>query len=1325
VNVRWIWWVAVGGCAWVDQEDLDARILEICADDPDAPGCPTDSPTPTDVPTPTGSSTPPPTVDCYLDGDGDGFGAGDPVAREVCGIGEVADGSDCDDAAPLVNPEATEVCGNGIDDDCDGAQPDDSPGFADADGDGFGDASRATDACDTTVAVVATGTDCDDADPDVNPGASDICGNGVDDDCDGAQPDETQGFADDDGDSYGDVTEPRLVCEAGAVVFNADDCDDTDVTIFPGASELCGDGIDQDCSGADTPSVPLFADLDEDGFGDAFDLSGSTGCPDAPAFATNNDDCDDTTDAVRPNAAEVCDNSIDDDCDGATDEAPIWYVDGDGDGDGDEDDPGVSSCTQPPTSSPTNDDCDDTDPTVNGSADEIPGNGVDDDCDGFEDCYEDGDGDGFGSDVLVPSLAGDVSCSSGGVASVSGDCDDGVAAVNPNAIETCDGTDTDCNGTIDDAADQPTWYADADGDTYGANGAGVTQCAAPNPTDVQRDGDCDDAAVDVNPGAPEVCGDGTDQNCDGVDAASTYYLDADGDGQGGATTESTCGTPSPGYIAIGGDCDDDDTNVFEGRTVTPADVADPKDNDCDGFAECFRDADDDGYGAEAALVVDGLDLTCDGVRVSTTADDCNDNVATVNVGGDETAGNNIDEDCDDLRLCFVDGDGDGFAGSSTALTTDPTIDCTASGFGLVANDCDDTLVTVNPAAVEIPNNALDDDCRDGWSCSADNDNDGAVSVSAFANFAAPCAVLPDDCDDNAPDRYPGNTEVCDGVDNDCVDGVPANEADDDGDLVRICDGDCDDEDPTAYTGATEVDGSSTDEDCDGFLSCFVDGDDDGYGTSATGLVSAVDATSCDTTGFSSLATDCDDLEADRNPGFTTELCDGLDNDCDEIVPPNEADDDGDLVRVCAGDCDDTDGTTHPGAVQLCDGIDNTCDGDLAADIGLVHIEAADGGVRFPTSVNHAFEELNPERMVAGETLYVCPADTNGEAWAMQTIDPPSFDIVGVEVDGNVPVIGVDSSGGFHIPLVWSTTSSAPTYRFRSIAIDGGSLAIELDGACVHLDGSGTIETDGVAFRNCVAEDISNVGIPYGGGAVFLGPGTTGRFQDSLFENNRSNDGPGGAVLCDGCTEFYSFQTSYIENFGRQTAGAVTLWDPGPTSKIEIGTFRGNTGVNGAGGMFVDADFSLDGVRFIDNFGRRVGGLHVAGDSTNIAGIDLLFQGNARALGFDGGHALLVDDTARMGMNNAIFRDHVGIPIRVESERSPNGLVMMGTSTINSGTHYAIELAASLTGIRIDVSTTTFGNATDQVRVDTLTPQFYGGLGADFQCNTGGGLPWCF
>jgi hypothetical protein len=126
------------------------------------------------------------------------------------------------------------------------------------------------------------------------------------------------------------------------------------------------------------------------------------------------------------------------------------------------------------------------------------------------------------------------------------DCDDSDPAIFPGAVEWCNGVDDDCDGSVDegDAADATPWYYDADGDGYGSAGSHSWACAPPSGL-VDNGDDCDDGDASTYPGAPEVCGDGLVNDCDGDstpclvsgeldadDGAAMFYGAADGDKAG-------------------------------------------------------------------------------------------------------------------------------------------------------------------------------------------------------------------------------------------------------------------------------------------------------------------------------------------------------------------------------------------------------------------------------------------------------------------------------------------------------------------------------------------------------------------------------------------------------------------------------------------------------------------------------------------------------------------------------------------------------------------------------------------------------------------------
>ena len=112
------------------------------------------------------------------------------------------------------------------------------------------------------------------------------------------------------------------------------------------------------------------------------------------------------------------------------------------------------------------------------------------------------------------------------------------------------------------------------------------------------------------------------------------------------------------------------------------------------------------------------------------------------------------------------------------------------------------------------------------------------------------------------------------------------------------------------------------------------------------LLDSFDLGACDLDedGFTTSAGDCDDGNANSYPG-ATEICDAQDNDCDGAVPSVESDADGDGYLLCADDCDDTSAAFNPGAPDICDdNLDQNCDGadSTSADLDGDGVSSCDG-----------------------------------------------------------------------------------------------------------------------------------------------------------------------------------------------------------------------------------------------------------------------------------------------------------------------------------------------------------------------------------------------
>ena len=338
------------------------------------------------------------------------------------------------------------------------------------------------------------------------------------------------------------------------------------------------------------------------------------------------------------------------------------------------------------------------------------------------------------------------------------------------------------------------------------------------------------------------------------------------------------------------------------------------------------------------------------------------------------------------------------------------------------------------------------------------------------------------------------------------------------------------------TGPCDVDGDGEDADTGACAGSDCDDGDPAVSTGATELCNGLDdncdglipanESDADQDGYLACLDDCDDSDPQTNPG-DAELCDGVDNNCDGVFPANETDNDGDGFDECGGgDCDDGDALVFPGATELCNGTDDDCDGQVPAD------ETDDDGDGFDECADNDCDDADPSQFpgateacnradddcdgslpadeLDGDTdgTTPCEGDCDDTTEAIGPGLAEVCDLADTDCDGSLPADETDDDGDGAVECDGSDCDDADATVF-----DGApELCDGIDNDC-----DGTVDEvedgDGDGVTNCDGDcDDTNAAVFPGADEACDGLDSD---CDGTVPSDEADDDGDGAIECDG------------------------------------------------------------------------------------------------------------------------------------------------------------------------------------------------------------------
>ena len=391
------------------------------------------------------------------------------------------------------------------------------------------------------------------------------------------------------------------------------------------------------------------------------------------------------------------------------------------------------------------------------------------------------------------------------------------------------------------------------------------------------------------------------------------------------------------------------------------------------------------------------------------------------------------------------------------------------------------------------------------------------------------------------------------------------------------------------------------------VGCPSDDDDDTGDDDTAGDDDTTGPVDADGDGYTNT-TDCDDTDPLTFPG-ATEQCDGLDNDCDDAVPEDELDGDG--FSTCDDDCDDGDADANPGEAEICDdGIDNDCDGvdDGCRPMGAISLADADAKLLGEAQDDHAGYSVSTGGDANGDgyddvlvgARYANPGGADSGAAYLQygpfngTIDLASADVSfhGEDAEdyagADVALEGDINADGFNDILIGASgTDEDGAEAGTGYLIHGPAYGtIDLSAAIARFDGN---EGERMGARICSAGDMDGDGYDEVLiGATFADPGGLNSGTAYLYYGPLT--GTFGAGSAD--AEFIGEE---IEDYAGYVAGAGDMDGDGYADIVIAATYSDAGGANSGaayvmyGPTYGAIDLSAADAKLIgENAGDRAG-----------------------------------------------------------------------------------------------------------------------------------------